>query len=155
MSDSAERFPSKRDLWLELLIWAGVLLCAATPVALRGEPVGPLVRTATWAGSLLAVAFMLRVLYGTHYRVHADRLAIRAGPFAWSFALAEIERIEPSRNPLSSPACSLDRLLVQSRSGRRVLISPRDKERFLRALCERDPELRVEGSRVVRGAVAT
>ncbi len=47
----------------------------------------------------------------------------------------EIESVIPSRNLLSSPACSLDRLHVRYPSSRRgVLISPEDESGFLSGL---------------------
>ena len=65
--------------------------------------------------------------------------------------LGEIESVTPSRNPLSSPACSLDRLHVRYRGSKRgVLISPDDKAGFLHELVMRCPDLRLSGGRVER-----
>jgi hypothetical protein len=45
--------------------------------------------------------------------------------------------VVPTRNPLSSPALSLDRLRIEYGQGRAIMISPADKGPFLRALEER------------------
>jgi len=84
---------------------------------------------------------MLWVLYGTFYWFSEDRLVIRCGPFRFRVPLLEIDSVEPTRNPLSSPACSLDRLLL--RYGRKsIMISPADKTGFLAELQLRCPRVK-------------
>jgi len=130
-----ERFAAKRDGWLVALLWCASLadfgVAAWLWLGLRGAPafVAPLL--------LAAGAFQLHVLYATDYTLEADALRIRASFFRWRIPLAAIESIEPTRNPLSSPAPSLDRLLIRYGGGRRVMISPADKAGFLRALAQR------------------
>lgn len=52
--------------------------------------------------------------------------------------LREIRLVRSTRNPLSSPALSLDRLRIEY--GRRaIMISPDDKARFLEELQKRMP----------------
>jgi hypothetical protein len=148
---SVERFPSKRDGWLVAALWAGIAIAIGAPLAIwRTDP-----RASALALSLgaLGAAFALWVLYGTRYWIEDGALRIRSGPFAWRIPLGEITGVEPSRNPLSSPACSLDRLLVRTRRGRwpagGVLVSPDDKASFLRAMAASCPQLRLAGDRLV------
>ncbi|WP_171258493.1 PH domain-containing protein, partial [Acinetobacter pittii] len=57
--------------------------------------------------------------------------------FRWKININDITRIEPTHNPLSSPALSLDRLKIYYRKDGRVatvMISPKDKESFLNTL---------------------
>ena len=54
--------------------------------------------------------------------------------------LAAIDVVEPTRNPLSSPACSLERLWIRY-GEKQIMISPLDKAGFLRALVQRTPQL--------------
>ena len=42
----------------------------------------------------------------------------------------KIKTIRPTRNPLSSPAMSLDRLELQFKNGEKIMISPKDKVGF-------------------------
>jgi hypothetical protein len=56
-----------------------------------------------------AAAFVLWVLYGTNYTLRDRDLFVRSGPFYWTVRLDSITEIFPTHNPLSSPACSLDR----------------------------------------------
>ncbi len=69
--------------------------------------------------------------------------------------LTSIAEVSQSRNPLSAPAWSLDRLRVSYRRGREdglVLISPEDKLGFLRELASSGVGLEMRGERVVRAA---
>ena len=61
---------------------------------------------------------MLWILYGTAYTITSDRVQARSGPFRFQIPLLEIDSVEPSHSPFSSPACSLDRLDIRYRQGR-------------------------------------
>lgn len=141
---SSDAFPSKRDGWLVAVIWiaCGVVVSAAALQLVADEAAWS--RLALGAVLLGAAAFMLWVLYGTGYRVGEHALHVRAGPFRWRVPLDAIESVTPTRNPLSSPACSLDRLRVGHRTARgerALMISPSDKTGFLDALARRCPQL--------------
>lgn len=73
----------------------------------------------------------------TRYTITPDMLLVRSGPFAWAIPLREITRIEPTHNPVSSPAFSLDRLSIYYGLGNRLTLSPTDKENFLANLRKR------------------
>jgi hypothetical protein len=102
------------------------------------------VGTATWTGemSLAAAAFSVLITAGvpvwicttTRYDLSRQSLIVRSGPFRWSIPLADIKSVTPTRNPLSSPALSLDRLRIEYGQGRAIMISPSDKGAFVRAL---------------------
>lgn len=145
-----ERFPSKRDAWLAgvLLAGLGISIVALAAALLAPEPAPGL----GWVIGILTAAtlFVVWTWVTTHYTLISGELLIRSGPFHWRVPLAEIQEVTPTRNPLSSPALSLDRLEVVYGKGRRVLISPRDKDRFLRALVEQASHLELQGDRVVR-----
>jgi len=140
----SDYFVSKRDGWLVAVIWGAALLgfAALLPALFVGwgEPVA---RAAVLAG-VGALGLGPWVLYGTGYAFERDALTIRSGPFRWRVPFAEIHCVEPSQNPLSSPACSLDRLLIQYGT-RRIMVSPLDRNGFLRRLAAMCPQLRLEG----------
>ena len=144
-------FESKRDTWIVALIWAGALGSAYAGFQ-QFDTTAPLLPRLGMLILLVAVAgFMLWVLYGTDYTLTDESLLIRCGPFRYRVPLAEIDSVSPSRNPLSSPACSLDRLLVKWRGeSKRILISPSRKADFLRELGRRCTQLRAEGQGLVR-----
>jgi hypothetical protein len=73
----------------------------------------------------------------TRYTLTDEYLLVKCGPFSWSIPLRDIYEIEPTRNPMSSPALSLDRLLVRYGGGAELMISPADKAGFMMALRKR------------------
>lgn len=144
MTVSASSFPSKRDGWLVAVVWiaCGVVVASAGLQLVGDEAVWA--RAALAAVLLGVAAFMLWVLNGTGYRIEERSLHVRGGPFRWRIPLDAIVSVTPTRNPLSSPALSLDRLRVthRTRRGERgLMISPADKAGFLAALTDRCPHL--------------
>ncbi len=145
-----KRYESKRDGWIVALILGGAGMMVFAAVSLWFVPAGMNYRLGMTALMLLAAAFMLWVLYGTYYVLEPAQLAIHAGPFHWRVPLEAIEGVTPTHNPLSSPACSLDRLRIRYRGARfGVMISPMDKMVFLHDLAAATG-LRVEGERLVK-----
>jgi Bacterial PH domain len=145
---SPRTFPSKRDAWISAVIWiSSAVLFAAAVQILRG-PGGPGYRLALAALCLAMAGFSLWVLYTTSYTFGEGELRIRSGPFRFRVLLDAVSEVVPTRNPLSSPACSLDRLRIRYGS-RRIMISPEEKRAFLEALAERRPDLAFDGTRLV------
>ena len=124
-------YTSKIDAWLVALS----LACAAAALTS--------LLTASHSGSVALTMFIVSLacavlgalawlVVGTNYRFDGPMLIICSGPFRWRIAVREIVSIEQSRNPLSGPAMSLDRLCIQYGTPRRmILISPRDREGFM------------------------
>jgi hypothetical protein len=84
----------------------------------------------------------------TRYELHEQELVIRSGVIRYRIPYSEIRAVTPSRNPLSAPAWSLDRLRIDRKRGY-ALISPRDKEGFLRVLAARTDQLTLRGDRLL------
>lgn len=126
-------FRSKLDLWL-------VALVVGIPVLILEfmfEDIGVDDRSA----DLIAIAIVIVVLaffawlyFTTRYTITAQALIVNAGPFSWVVPLREISSIEPTRNPASSPALSLDRLLIRYGGGSELIVSPADKVGFITAI---------------------
>ncbi len=77
--------------------------------------------------------FVLHMYLTTRYTITKEMLTITSGfLFKKEIALNSITSISPSRNPISSPAFSLDRLQIRHGKNDSVLISPINKEEFLR-----------------------
>lgn len=144
-------FASKRDAWLVAVIWAGAAAAVAGGVAQYASGAPLVVRTVVLVGLLGGAAFMLWILYGTRYVFRGDELLVSSGPFRTVVPLGEVDSVHPSRDPASSPATSLDRLLVCWSGGRRrVLISPHPRQGFLLELAGRAPHLGVQGDGLER-----
>lgn len=142
-------YASKRDAWVVLVIWASSLGCLYAGYAQMESGVPATVRALMLVFFLAAAAFCLWVLYDTGYAITSRTLYVQSGPFRFSVPLDQIHSVTPTRSPLSSPACSLDRLDVRwGPKYRSVLISPAEKTGFLRQLDGRCPELTLDGDRL-------
>ncbi|MEO7793345.1 MAG: PH domain-containing protein [Thermoanaerobaculia bacterium] len=134
------RFRSKVDGWLAavLLISAVVSVLAVASVAVAESPLFALVISPMLLVSVVLPVWLLR---STEYRIDSSELHVRSGPFSWRVPLSEIRAISPTRNPLSSPALSLDRLRIDYGRRNSIMVSPKEKEAFIAELRKRVPAI--------------
>ena len=83
---------------------------------------------------LLGSGLPVWLAVSTRYCVDKEILVIKSGPFRWRIPLNDIKDIRESSSPISGPALSFDRLLITYSNGKRVLVSPKDKTKFKKAL---------------------
>ena len=83
----------------------------------------------------LIVLGMALVLSGfrVRYWIADSVLYVRASLFRWTIPVDSIISVKPSRSWMSAPALSTDRLEILHKRGT-VMISPREREAFLREL---------------------
>jgi hypothetical protein len=93
---------------------------------------------------LPAVGLLAWILASTHYTLEGRYLIVRSGPFRWRIDLSQITRVEQARgismrvrSSRSSPALSMDRLLIVYDAGKQLWISPAEKDTFLKDLASR------------------
>lgn len=129
-----KRFPSKIDAWLVVLlvISIGGVIAGFVGVVLDNEE--PVATVLMGTVMLLSVLLIVSLLFRTYYSVEGETLRIVSGPFRWRVPIGEIESLERTRNPLSSPALSLDRLRIRYSGRKSIIVSPADKQRFAKAL---------------------
>ncbi len=128
-------FPSKKDLWLALLIWAAMLICVLPPL-LAGEFVALLI--------MLPIAGFIYWFWSTTgYLVADGYLVIKYGPIRKKVLIKEISKITKTRNPISAPALSLDRLEITYGKYGLAIISPEKQEEFIALLLQENPNIRV------------
>ncbi|MFT5432805.1 MAG: hypothetical protein ACI9OJ_003508, partial [Myxococcota bacterium] len=138
MADSS--FKSKVDWWVALILAAAPISVLAVLLAL---PSGQ-----GWAGWLslgLVAAIYGGLVFPMRYVLTADALIIRFGLIRARIAYDDIRRVVPTRNPISSPALSLDRLHIDAGSPLGPNISPANKAEFLRELVARASHLTLDG----------
>lgn len=130
-------YPSKIDWWIYASIVLAIVAIVGSGITVwvvepeEAATALPLIVTA----AIAAIALPVMLLRGTGYTLEPTRLLIRSGPLKWVVPLAEIHSIAPTRNPLSSPALSLDRLLITyGKDNKQIMISPEDKAGFLQEL---------------------
>lgn len=90
----------------------------------------------------LIVLFLRYLLFSIYYIIDGRRLIIKCG--FWYTRTIEIDRIKkvtPSNSIMSAPAASLDRLEIVYNAYDSVLVSPKDKEGFVKQLKILNPKL--------------
>jgi hypothetical protein len=128
-----QEFKSKIDNWLLFILISTIILSlyCAFFAALDG-------RMFNYVLAILIVmvgaGLPLWLLVSTRYMVSARTLEVFSGPFSWSIVLSSISSVQETRNPLSSPALSLDRLQIEYGGGKTILISPVNKSEFRDAI---------------------
>ena len=124
-----QKFKSKLDLWLLIVMVISIFISlgAAFFVVNQGGTVN---YTVGFFLALVGAGLPIWLLMTTEYIVSDGALIIKSGPFKTVVPLDSINSVSDTRNPLSSPALSLDRLEITYQGHKRVLVSPIDKEQF-------------------------
>ncbi len=144
-------FRTKVDLWLIAVVVAALGSGVVASVAAYRE--SPTAGGVSLLLTILPIGVVAAVAIPTEYHLNDTELVIRWGVFRTRVPYDAIERVYPTRNPLSAPAWSLDRLGIDYRvngARRLALISPHRQDGFLDALQQRVP-LEFTGKAWVRG----
>ena len=131
---AAKVFKSKVDAWIRILLISVIVVDLVIIMQVALYPESPAATTGIILICVVAMALVLSLLLRTHYTVDKNNLRIVSGPFVRNVAIDQITSVSPTRSPLSSPALSLDRLLIRYGKHRRIIVSPADKQGFLRAI---------------------
>lgn len=131
---AAKRFRSKIDTWILVLMIVTIVFQIVAVGAAALQAGDPLATTGLLLLMIAVTGLLLWLLLGTHYTVERGSIRIVSGPFRWKVPVDRISSVVRTRNPLSSPALSLDRIAIRYGKRRRIMISPADREGFLRAI---------------------
>lgn len=133
------RFTSKRDVWLGLILFGsigyGTFLSISALISEEssiGESFFAILL------NLVIILFICWLWFSTYYVLDEKDLVIRCGPINKRIPYREITSAHKTWNPLSIPALSLKRINIKYQFGM-ALISPKDRDSFLRMLKERCP----------------
>jgi len=138
------RHPTKVDAWIVLLLAGGAAVGIGGTFAAAFAATSAAELIALVVFPVLVFAAVGLLTWPIHYDIEPPVLLIRSGIIRWRVPIAGITAVHPTRNPLSSPAWSLDRLRIEYLAGdkrRAIMISPRDKSAFLDDLRAADPVL--------------
>jgi hypothetical protein len=145
-------YKSKIDWWLAPLLMIPPIATLGITAAAFWRGNGS--EIAVGCGAMLWVLIVYAgVLFPLRYGIGNGYLTIRYGICRQRVPLELIRAVSPTRNPLSSPALSLDRLHVRFGDGffKAVLISPAEREEFLRHLASA-AGLQHDGDRLTRSS---
>lgn len=126
----------RSKIGLEILIPTVLILGTVTTIVII---------QAVWFGVIicgLVIMLLVNVYTGTTYKITTGkRLLIKCGILeTYDIDIMEIEWIKKTHEITSSPALSIDRLEINYKGGR-VLISPRDKKKFMEDLKKVNPAI--------------
>jgi membrane protein YdbS with pleckstrin-like domain len=94
---------------------------------------------------LLLIFWISHLFLTTIYTIQGTELEVKSGfLFRKKILISEVQKIIETNNPLSSPAASLDRLEIRKSPWDYVLISPNQKEEFIQAMLEINPNIEVK-----------
>lgn len=121
-------YQSKKDWWLGALMLGATGMTTAAMLVQEG--IG-------FQSSLvlLITIFVYWIWFATYYTVENGTLITHSGPIKRKYEISKFETIRSTRNPLSAPALSLDRIEIRG-PGIFILVSPEDKEDFIDHLIE-------------------
>lgn len=101
-----------------------------------------------WLGlffTILVAAFILHMFLTTSYTFQGSILHIRCGFFfSKAVPVGSMRKISATRNPISSPAWSLDRLEILYHKFDTILISPENKTEFIQHIQLLHPAIEVK-----------
>jgi hypothetical protein len=125
-------YKSKIDWWLVLVI-----------LGVFGYPIIDGILSEEYLVSLL-FSVVLLVFYflskTIQYKIEDENLVI----WKTKIKIQSIRKIYKTRNPLSSPAMSLDRIAIVYNKFDEVLISPKEREEFIAELLKINPNIEVK-----------
>ncbi|MCK9494136.1 MAG: PH domain-containing protein [Dehalococcoidia bacterium] len=140
---STRRFPTKVDWWVLVCIVSGPLVAGAAAVgSLLSDDIAAMV--VSWVMLVGVGLLYVAVVWPVYYEVDGETLLVRFGMIRSRTPLNDVVRIRRSRNLLSSPAMSLDRLQIDRRGGGFFLLSPADKAGFIAAIREGNPNVTID-----------
>lgn len=131
---SAKRFQSKVDRWLAAVLILVMLMMLASLIGMTAEVMREPTLLIVIIAIILGIALIAWVGLATYYEVDRKTLKVVSGPLRWRIPLADITAVEETRSVLSAPALSLDRLRIRYGDRHAIVVSPRDKKKFLKRI---------------------
>lgn len=130
-------YPSKKDLWLGVIIWATIFVSLMMPIIGR--------EWVAFAVMSPIAGFMIWLWFRTGYLLTDKQIKIMYGPLKKTINISDISKINKSKNPLSAPALSFNRLeIVYGKFYDFTLISPVNEREFILKLLKENPNIQLD-----------
>lgn len=100
-----------------------------------------------WSVLFLAppILFVVYLFQNTYYTIEENLLIVKSGFLVnTTIDINLIYHIKETSNILSAPALSLDRLEIKYETSKRILISPDEKEKFIKHLLSINDSIKIE-----------
>lgn len=98
-----------------------------------------------WIVVVCTIAFLVFMYRSTYYIIEKNELTIRSMLIVHKkIQVDTITKIYKTRNPLSSPALSINRIAIVYNKYDEILISPLDRKQFIEELAAINSEITIE-----------
>mgnify|MGYP000164766877 CR=1 FL=1 len=126
-----EQFKSKVDTWMIILL---VLLVLTSAYGVYDMLLTEASLLSSITLFVAGIILPLSLAFNTKYEVFENDLVITCGFFRWKISKQDITEIKETKSILASPALSLNRLKITYRNNKAIIISPENKEHFIKSL---------------------
>ena len=129
-------FQSKKDIWLAVLIWGVIILMFFMMITEQNIVV--------YIVGILNNALLLWLWFGTNYKIDDENLIVRSGPFKSTIDIKSIKKLRATKTLLAGPALSIDRIEIQYKRYDSVIVSPKEKNKFIESLLSKNKSIEVD-----------
>lgn len=134
---------SAMDWWFNIIIWITIAIIVVSLIIIPQNE-----RVIGYVIGIPMLAFIMWIYFGTYYELREDYLFCKSGPFFEKIAYKNIKSLKLSQNMLSSMALSTKRIEIRQHGKGYItgttLISPENREEFLRELMSRCKSLEID-----------
>ena len=142
-------YKSKKDQWLVWITWFSNIVIIISVIYLLIFEGITTYSVVYGIAMILVVLFLYYLLNQTYYVIKDSEILVRCFFFKWTIRIDTIKKIFETNNMLSSPALSLDRLMIIYGDGKKIMISPENKNEFLNDIASQNPDLKFEGQTLI------
>ena len=129
-------FKSKKDIWLAVSIWGVIILMFFMMITERNIVV--------YIVGILNNALLLWLWFGTSYKIDDENLIVKNGPFKSTIDIKSIKKLRATKTLLAGPALSIDRIEIQYKRYDSVIVSPKEKNKFIESLLSKNKLIKVD-----------
>lgn len=91
---------------------------------------------------IILFGFILHMFFNTNYKIQNEKLFIKCGFFKYRpINIEDIKKVSKSSNIISSPAASFDRIEIKYGKFDEIIISPKNKIKFIEDLQKINPNI--------------
>lgn len=131
-------FPSKKDIWMGVLIWALIGIF----IWILYEAIFIDLNILTIIAMVCMILFCLSIWFHTKYEIAQNNLIISFGPIKKSIPIQDIEFVHFTKHPFTAPALSLHRIEINYSKYKTITISPKDRKAFLEELRKKNDHIK-------------
>lgn len=129
-------FKSKKDIWLAVSIWGVIILMFFMMIT---EQI-----IVVYIVGILNNALLLWLWFGTSYKIDDENLIVKNGPFKSTIDIKSIKKLRATKTLLAGPALSIDRIEIQYKRYDFVIVSPKEKNKFIESLLSKNKSIKVD-----------